>query len=249
MVARLCLLAAVVGVGICGCHGAKPPAEDQVMPRVVETGFIHKSIPIDGRSYPYVVYVPQDYSAQSTWPVFLFLHGKGERGSDGLAQTRVGIGPAIREHPERFPCIVVMPQCDPEYMWDGPMEALALAALDRTLAEYAADDAHVVLTGLSMGGRGTWTIGARHADRFCALVPICGWGEPETADALAHMPIWAWHGDADPVVPVDNTRKMADAIRAAGGTVRYTELPGVTHNSWDAAYGSPELIAWMLGEQ
>jgi len=80
-------------------------------------------------------------------------------------------------------------------------------------------------------------------------VPICGWGEPETADALAHMPIWAWHGDADPVVPVDNTRKMADAIRAAGGTVRYTELPGVTHNSWDAAYGSPELIAWMLGEQ
>jgi predicted peptidase len=129
------------------------------------------------------------------------------------------------------------------------METLALATLDRTLAEYATDEAHVVLTGLSMGGHGAWGIGARHPDRFCAIVPVCGWGDPATADALADTPIWAWHGDADPVVLVSGSRKMVEAVRAAGGDVRYTELPGVSHNSWDDAYGNAELIAWMLGTE
>ncbi len=249
MTMRLFLSAAVLGAALCGCHGARPPAQVGAIPHMTETGFIDKSIHLDGRSYPYVVYVPPDYSSRKAWPVFLFLHGKGERGSDGIAQTRVGIGTAIREHPERFPCIVVMPQCDTEHMWEGPMETLALAALDRTLVEYATDASHVVLTGLSMGGRGAWTIGARHAERFCAIVPICGWAEPETAGALTRVPIWAWHGEADPVVPVESTRKMVEGLRALGGDVRYTELPGVTHNSWDAAYGNEDLIAWMLGEQ
>ncbi|MBI3843699.1 MAG: prolyl oligopeptidase family serine peptidase [Planctomycetes bacterium] len=194
-------------------------------------------------------------------PIVLFLHGAGERGSDGLEQTRIGIGPAILRHPERFPAVVVMPQCRGREYWRGDMEDQALAALDASEKEFGTDPKRVYLTGLSLGGYGTWAIAAKHPERFAAIVPVCGgirapWdrkpleGDPygETAKAVKSLPIWIFHGASDPTVPVTESRKMHDALKSLGVEARFTEYPGVAHNCWDQAYGDPELMKWLLGQ-
>jgi predicted peptidase len=236
-------------VALVGCHGAARIPEESAMTRTVETGFVGKTISIGGGEYRYAVYMPENYDPARPWPAILFLHGIGERGDDGMSHVGVGLGKAIREHPERFPCVVVMPQCQPQMAWTGPMYDLALRTLDAACAEYNIDEDRVVLTGLSMGGFGAWLIGAEHANRFSALVPICGGGNPAHAAKLAAVPIWCFHGEADPVIPVRRSREMVDAVRAAGGRVTYTELPGVGHNSWDPAYGDARLITWMLSQR
>lgn len=215
------------------------------------TGFLNKSLSIDGTEYRYVVYVPRDYTAEKEWPVILFLHGAGERGSDGLKQTEVGLGRALRLFPERYPAIVVMPQCATGDRWAGRMAEMALRALDRTLEEYRIDRSRQYLTGLSMGGFGSWLIASQHPSRFAAVVPICGGGDPAAmASKLKDLPIWTFHGDADEAVPVARTREMVDAIKAAGGErIRYTEYPGVGHNSWDRAYASQELTDWLFAQK
>ena len=179
----------------------------------VETGFINKTVEAGGQSMPYVVYVPRDYSARRRWPVILFLHGSGERGDNGLAQTQVGIGTALRLHPERFPCLVVMPQAPNNGNWRGASNDLALKALDAVVDKYHGDRGRLYLTGLSMGGFGAWEIAAAHPDMFAALMPICGGGNPaQMAPALKSLPIWVFHGGADPVVPPQRAREMVDAI-------------------------------------
>jgi predicted peptidase len=219
------------------------------MPQTYETGFVPKVLELDGRAHRYAVWVPADYTPNRRWPVILFLHGKGECGDDGKFHTTVGLGRSIRNHPERFNALVVMPQMPVDHRWEGPMQTLALATLAATLKEYNADHDHIVLTGLSLGGFGTWSLGAKHPEEFCALLPICGGGDPVDAHKLARLPIWCFHGEADSVVPVQSSREMVEAVRAAGGQIRYTEFPGVTHNSWDPAYGDPEVVAWMLARQ
>jgi len=215
----------------------------------VETGFVFKTIEFDRETYRYAVWIPRDYAANSPWPVILFLHGKGECGTDGQSHTTVGLGRIIRQHPDRFGALVVMPQIPPGRRWEGAMEDLALVTLEATLDTYNVDRDRVVLTGLSLGGFGTWSLGARCPETFSALVPVCGGGDPAHADKLKRVSIWCFHGDADPVVPVDRSREMVNAVRKTGGRVRYSELPGVTHNSWDRAYGDPETIAWMLSQR
>jgi predicted peptidase len=227
----------------------------------METGFLNATVRKGELSLPYVVYVPRNYSADRRWPVILFLHGAGERGENGLPQTQVGIGTAIRMNPERFPCVVVMPQCPAGKSWgagipnfspDAPDIAdLALAALDETVRKYNGDPDRLYLTGLSMGGYGTWYIGSKHPGKFAALLPVCGGGRPaEMAPALKSIPIWAFHGDADTAVPVQRSREMVEAIKAAGGAaIKYTEYPGVAHNSWDRAYGDPDAITWLLSHK
>ena len=216
------------------------------MPRENTTGFVPKTIEMDGRVYRYAVWVPEDYDPDRKWPVILFLHGKGECGDDGEFHTTVGLGREIRKMPERFPALVVMPQIPVGEWWKGSMQTLALGALDATLNEYSADRDRIVLTGLSLGGFGTWSLGAKRTDLFCGLVPICGGGDPADAGKLARLPIWCFHGDADAVVAVSRSREMVEAVRAAGGEVKYSELVGVEHNSWTPAYSDPEVIAWML---
>lgn len=214
------------------------------------TGFLNRTAEGEGKSLPYVVYVPKDYSADKQWPVVLFLHGSGERGTDGLKQSQVGIGTAVRMFPERYPAIMVMPQCAPNERWSGTMANLALKALDQTMAEYRCDASRQYLTGLSMGGYGSWLIASEHPTRFAAVVPICGGGKPEDAPKIKGLPIWAYHGDADNVVPPARSREMVDAIKAAGGTlVKYTELPGVGHNSWDAAYADKAMAEWLFQQK
>lgn len=219
------------------------------MPSRFQTGFVPKVVELQGVTHRYAVWVPADYQRDRPRPVILFLHGQGECGEDGAFHTTVGLGRAIRSHPERFIALVVMPQMPVGHRWEGGMLTLALATLEATLHEYHADHSRIVLTGLSLGGFGTWSLGARHPEKFCALVPICGGGDPADADRLARLPIWCFHGDADPAVPVERSREMVAAVQAVGGRIRYTEYPGVTHNSWDLAYGDAEVVAWMLAQR
>ena len=235
-----------------------------------ETGFLFRTLTLGDSTYRYQVYVPPGYTPRRRWPVILFLHGSGERGADGLVQTQVGLGAAIRRGVERWPAIVVMPQARPEQSWTREMERVALAALARTERELRTDPARIYLTGLSMGGYGTWSIAARHPGRFAALLVVCGgihpparvpfprdetgfWELPDPyaayARALGRTPVWIFHGDTDPVVPVDESRRMHAALQAAGADVRYTELPGLGHNAWDPAYTDPAVPAWLLAQR
>lgn len=226
-----------------------------------ETGFLDRTVTIDGATYRYQVYVPSNWTKAKQWPVIFFLHGAGERGDDGLAPTQVGIGRAIRLHSERFPAVVVMPQCRKEVWWNDPkMEAQAMAALANSMKEFHGDPNRIYLTGLSMGGYGTFTFAANHPEKFAVAVPICGGvvrpkekaeGDPYAATAakIGKTPVWMFHGEADPSVPVSESQKMNAALKAAGGNVQYTEYPGVGHNSWDQAYDEPELAKWMFAQK
>jgi predicted peptidase len=231
-----------------------------------ETGFLDRSLSLHGAIYKYQVFVPDNWSPNQKWPMILFLHGAGERGTDGLIQTQVGIATAIRNDRSRFPAIVVMPQCLREHSWNKPdMEEVALAALAAASREFKGDRKRNYLTGLSMGGYGTWALAAAYPNKFAAIVPICGGillpddsrKQPDS-DRIPYLeaakkigtklPIWVFHGDADPAVPVAESRLMVEALKAAGANVRYTEYPGVGHNSWDKAYADPELMTWLLSK-
>lgn len=229
-----------------------------------ETGFLDRKITIQGVEYEFQVFVPEDWSRKKKWPVILFLHGAGERGDDGLIETEVGIGTAIRRDRGRFPAIVVMPQCRKDVWWtDLKMEAMAMAVLSQATKEFHGDRQRTYLTGLSMGGYGTWALAADYPATFAALVPICGGilrpeeARKQPADDMRPYtnaaqkigrltPVWIFHGGDDPAVPVTESRRMADAMKALGGEVRYTEYPGVGHNSWEKAYAEPELMTWLL---
>jgi predicted peptidase len=234
-----------------------------------QTGFLNRTVMEAGEEYRYQVYVPADWNDHKKWPVILFLHGAGERGDDGLLQSDVGLGHAIRKNAAAFPFIVVMPQCRKGKVWTQPdMEAQALEALDRSIKEFHGDRERVYLTGLSMGGFGTWDLAAKYPGRFAAYVVICGGISPlpqlpeiavtlakehkvadpyaETARLVGKTPVWIFHGDADPAVPVEESRKMKAALEAAHANVRYTEYAGVGHESWDNAYAEPDLVPWLL---
>lgn len=228
-----------------GCVTSK---KETSSPAPVVTGLSTKSMTVGGKEMQYGVYVPGDYDAKRKWPLIIFLHGMGERGDDGVLQTQVGIGPAIQKNPERFPCIVVMPQCPTSSVWNDRHDIVA-EAIARGLTDYNIDKSRIVLTGLSMGGYGTWSYGAAHVNMFAALLPVCGGGNPDNAPRLAKVPIRVYHGGADGVVKPELSRAMVDAIKKAGGDIAYTEYPGVGHNSWDLTYGDPQVIAWMLAQK
>jgi predicted peptidase len=217
----------------------------------VETGFLNRSLAVGDTVHPYVVYVPKTYDAAKKWPTILFLHGAGERGTDGLAQSDVGIGRAIRFFSDRYPAIVVMPQCLPNQNWSGAMLDMAVKTLDKTLMEFSTDLNRLYLTGLSMGGFGSFLLASNGPGRFAAVMPICGGGNPaEMAPKLKDTPMWVFHGDADQAVPVQRSRDMVEAIKAAGGTkIKYTEYPGVPHNSWDKAYSEKEMTDWLFAQK
>jgi predicted peptidase len=235
-----------------------------------ETGFLNRTLTVDGVMYRYVVYVPMGWSADQKWPVVLFLHGAGERGDEGLAQSDIGLGKAIRTHPDRFPAVVVMPQCRKNDWWQSPaMEAQALAALDAASKEFNGDADRTYLTGLSMGGYGSWDVASKVPNRFAAVAVVCGGillppaaknlhatPQPDAADPysdtakkVARLPIWVFHGGADPTVPVTESRKMVEALKALNADVRYTEYEGVGHNSWDKAYGEVEFATWLFSHK
>jgi predicted peptidase len=235
-----------------------------------ETGFLNRTARVAASTYRYQVYVPADFTPERTWPVVLFLHGAGEGGSNGLLQTDVGLGPALRRAPERFPALAVFPQSPRGHPWRGPMAELALHTLERTVEEFNGDPERLSLTGVSMGGYGTWRLALDHPHRFAAIVPICGGldvpgrrglseqleeedapvPEPFLAAArqLRHLPTWVFHGADDAIIPVSESRLAVQALSEVGAPVRYTEYPGVAHESWDPAYAEPELLPWLLAQ-
>ena len=218
------------------------------------TGFLDKTFKnADGNTSPYVVFVPKDYDGKKEYPVMLFLHGAGETKTDkkgGKMPIEVGIGPAIKKREKDFPFIVVIPQAE-GFGWaaDKPNAKRALAMLDEVMKEYKTDEKRQYLSGLSMGGMGTWSIAMSTPDRWAAIVPVCGNGNTKTAEKLKDLPCWCFHGDADTAVKVEGSRDMIEAIKKAGGTPKYTEYPKVGHNSWDMAYGDPELYKWLLEQK
>lgn len=239
------------------------------VPHSAGDGFVAREIVVDGQSHRYQVFVPARSTADSKPPVILFLHGSGERGDDGVKPTQSGLGPYLRAHAESFPAIVVFPQVPEDQEWSDNA-ALAFAALDASSKEFGGDADRTYLTGLSMGGYGTWELALLRPYRFAALVPICGGithpgdratvevrsvsgaSDPfaETARRLRDKPIWIFHGAKDDIVLPEQSRRMAAALKSAGATdARYTEFPDANHNSWDPAYASPELWTWLFAQK
>jgi predicted peptidase len=238
-----------------------------------ETGFLDRTITLQGVTYKYQVFVPDDWTPRQKWPVILFLHGSGERADDGLQQTDIGIGTAIRIDRTQVPAIVVMPQCRRNLWWvEPPMSDLAMATLDAATKEFHGDTSRTYLTGLSMGGYGTWYLAQKYPGRFAALVVVCGGIHPPAATLKAHpelvkwvpedgpksyaeaaarigkVPVWIFHGADDEVVPVTESQRMQAAMKQIGAEVHYTEFPGVKHVSWDKAYDDPKLFQWLFSK-
>ena len=219
---------------------------------VSNTGVITKVITPNGRDRAYCLYVPREYNPKNAWPLMVALHGSGARGEDGLLQTDVGIGRSIRRHAARFPCLVLMPQCAVKSHWKGAWDKSQdeiAAEIAQTRKDFRVDPDRTYLTGLSMGGFATWSYGAEHVHEFAALMPLCGGGDPKDAQKLSHIPIWAFHGAEDSSVPPQESRQMVEAVKAAGGDVKYTEYEKVNHNCWDRAYEDPDTIQWLLSQK
>jgi len=201
----------------------------------------------------YLLFLPQGYDAKAEkrWPMILFLHGAGERGTDIWKVAVHGPPKNVRMHPD-FPFIVLSPQCPEDQIWS---REVLLKLLDETTAKYAVDTNRVYLTGLSMGGYGTWDLGLAYPDRFAAIAPICGGGQTisvllpgrDQGPALKTLGVWAFHGGKDPVVPVEESQRMVDALKKAGAQdVKLTVYPEAGHDSWTETYNNPQLYEWLL---
>lgn len=216
-----------------------------------KTGFVEKTFTnADGTTSPYVVFVPHGYDGTKEYPVILFLHGAGETKGGTKPPVAVGIGPVIKADEKAFGFITVIPQSE-KRTWkaDSDDGKRALAILAEVTKAYKTDANRVYLTGLSMGGYGTWSLAAAHPTKWAAIAPVCGGGNPKDAEAIKNIPTWVFHGDKDTAVPVGRSREMIEALKAAGGKPKYTEYPGVGHNSWDAAYGDREFFPWLLAQK
>lgn len=234
------LLGVCWGLAAVSGQAEEPQPGSQVAQSVEVTIAGNKRAPVR-----YLLFLPKDYAKQESWPLMLFLHGAGERGDDIELVKKWGPPASVAKKPD-FPFVLVSPQCPTGRYWD--VEELA------QLVAHVADAHHVdknrmVVTGLSMGGYGSWGLVARYPNLFAAAVPICGGGDPASAEKIKDIPIWAFHGDKDDVVPLEQTTLMIDAIMKAGGTPRITVYPGVGYNSWSATYDNPEVYQWLLAQR
>jgi predicted peptidase len=214
-----------------------------------KNGFITKVYKGPEGEGKYVVYIPKTYTGDKEFPLILFLHGAGETGSDGEKQVKVGLGPAIKKM-TNFPFIAVFPQSQKRSWQAGGADAKrALSILAEVQQSYKVDSKRIYLTGLSMGGFGTWSLAAAFPERWAAIAPICGGGDPKTAEKIKHIPCWCFHGDADKAVNVSQSRNMIEALKKVGAEPHYTEYEKVGHNSWDRAYATAELFEWFLKQK
>jgi predicted peptidase len=215
---------------------------------VLETGFLDRRLVVEGRERRYVVYLPFHYSPERCWPVILALHGKGESGQDGLFQLWHGLARAIHQDRERWPFVCLFPQkADPDQLWLAELPLLQ-AVLEAAENEFALDPRRRYLTGLSQGGHGTLALAAKLSWRFAALAPVCGWTEhPEAAaEEIGSVPVWAFHGARDEVVPADRSQEVVEAIQQRGGNAKLTLYPEIGHDSWSRAYEDESLAEWLL---
>ncbi|MGQ9608211.1 MAG: prolyl oligopeptidase family serine peptidase [bacterium] len=194
----------------------------------------------------YLLFLPKDYSSdpEKKFPMILFLHGAGERG-DNLELLKVHGIPKIIEKDENFPFITVSPQCPSESWWTMESEALE-ALLNDIINKYKVDVDRIYLTGLSMGGYGTWSLAIKNPNTFAAIAPICGGGDPKKVCAIKDVPAWVFHGAKDEIVPLQQSENMVKALKECGGDVKFTVYPEAGHDSWTATYDNPELYEWFL---
>jgi predicted peptidase len=231
-------------------------------------GFLARQVMTQQGLHKFWIYRPNHVAANEKLPVILYLHGGGERGDDGLAQTQVGLGPAVQQTLGYFPFIVVFPQCAKGNFWALPdMAERAVQAVDQAIRDFHGDPDRVYVTGNSMGGFGTWFLAARYPGRFAALAPICGgvrppsWvpipkaarlidldGDPyqSMAQKIGPTPTWIFHGADDWLIPPRESTRMYEALKKIGGEVRHTEWPGVGHAAEVPTYADPALFEWFL---
>ena len=245
-------LAAIAALfSLAGSAVAQDPAPDSVQKTKSFERTITKTV-----SAQYLLFLPTGYDAGSSkkWPLVLFLHGAGERGTNVWKVAVHGPPKIVKDKPD-FPFIVVSPQCPAGQRWSNDV---LLALLDDVTKEYKVDPSRIYLTGLSMGGYGTWSLGLAYPEKFAAIVPICGGGERigvqvagrEKAAALKSLPVWAFHGAKDPTVPLAESERMVDALKKAGcKEVELTVYPEAQHDSWTESYNNPKLYEWFLAHQ
>ncbi|MBS0264324.1 MAG: prolyl oligopeptidase family serine peptidase [Planctomycetes bacterium] len=242
---------------ISGDEAIAADAKDVFEPRVFKNA--------GGETLPYRLLKPRAYDEKQRYPLVLFFHGAGERGTDNTRQLVHGMNDFARdENREKYPCFVVAPQCPEGKRWVEvdwaadkhefqPTPSVTLKLVEELLAaleqEFRIDPARLYVTGLSMGGYATWDVVTRHPKKFAAAAPICGGGDEQQAAKLVDTPIWAFHGSQDTVVKPARSRNMIEAIKQAQGKPVYTEYAGVGHDSWGRAYQDPQLLAWMFAQQ
>jgi len=206
-----------------------------------------------GLVLPYRLYVPTTYTVDKPLPIVLTLHGSGERGSDNVSQisaNELAMLWAADSNQTKYPSFVVAPQCPANGSWwsSGNEIKTVIELLDSLGREFSLNPNKLYVAGLSMGGFGAWGLIATYPNKFAAAVPICGGGDTSKAVLLKSTPIWAFHGASDPLVPVAGSQQMIAAIKKAGGTPKYTEYPGVGHDSWVKALREPELVPWLFSQ-
>ena len=265
------VMAAGGPTGTAGAAGTAPtsagrpsgPTVDDLQPRTFDAG--------GGHTLPYRIFVPAGYDATKKYPLVLFLHGAGGRGTDNRRQITDQAAPLVFIQPAnqaKWPVFMVAPQCPPDQQWVAmpwgeasgkgkrPAEptwpmAAAVALIDTLAAAYPGiDTSRLFVTGMSMGGYGTFDSAARWPKKWKAAVPICGGYDETQIGPFLSLPLWAFHAEDDPAVPVGRTRAIIEALRARGGHPKYTEYPASAHHghfSWIPAYGDPELLPWMFG--
>lgn len=215
------------------------------------TGFLDQTSRVGRRRARWVVHVPATYDTRATWPAILFLHGSGECGRDGRRQLTQGLAPAMLDHPQAWPFVVVFPQkADDTRPWTDELDLLR-AVLDQVDAAFRLDPRRRHLTGLSQGGDGTIALATALPWRFASLSSVCGAAPDADAAAagIGAIPFWAFHGDDDPIVPVAGSVDLVAAIQRHGGAARLTRYPGVGHGAWVPAYREPALPRWMLAQR
>ena len=212
-------------------------------------GRISRRAPLD-----YLLYLPEGYNAKENkkkrWPLILFLHGMGERGTN-LNKVKVHGPPKMVEGMTNLPFVIISPQCPLGQWWD--VESLA-ALLDKVIRKERIDKNRLYLTGLSMGGFGSWEMAMKYPDLFAAVAPICGGGNPHypagytksSASALKRVPFWAFHGAKDNTVRLDESERMVEALKKFGCDVKLTVYPEAGHDSWTETYNNPQLYEWFL---
>ena len=240
-------------LALAGCTATHPPTASNPKPVQAQMAKHLTFSKMQRLEANYLLFLPETYGAdkEKRWPLILFLHGAGERGTDVWKVATHGPPKNVTDHPD-FAFIVVSPQCPMDQTWS---KDTLLALLDEITSNYAVDTNRVYLTGLSMGGYGTWDLGICHPEKFAAIAPICGGGDlisvllasRERAPALKSLGIWAFHGAKDPVVPVEESKRMVEAVKRAGvKDAKLTIYPEAQHDAWTETYKNPELYEWFL---
>jgi predicted peptidase len=212
------------------------------------TGFVQHTLMFDGQPHELWIFVPKHYIHGTRIPAVLFLHGLFEAGRSGDKCLTAGLGPVVAERRETWPFITIFPQSSGT--WQGPeRDRLAMAALDLAQRTYTIDPDRVILAGLSYGGLGTWEIGARHRERFAALVPVSGFKAIDRVQRLAGIPVWAFHYSGDIWVSSECSQDMCAAINSSGGKAQFTEFAGIGHDGWQRAVDESEVVKWMLEQR